>query len=49
MSEAIQKYFDDNISPEIVLDDILDILNESASDHKSKAEKFQYIIDNLKK
>jgi len=49
LSEAIQKYFDDEISPEVVLDDILDILNEFASDHKSKEKKFQYIIDNLKK
>lgn len=48
LSESIQKYFDDDVSPEVVLDDILDILDEFAKDHRSRAEKFQYIIDNLK-
>ena len=48
MSEAIQTYFNDDVEPSIVVDDILDILSEQVSFHASRAKNLQEILDNLK-
>lgn len=48
LSEAIQTYFEDGVPPEIVLQDIVDILETSANHHQNQADKFQSIISNLK-
>lgn len=45
LSEAIQKYFDDGTSSKVIVGDIIDILYNSASYHRDRAEKIQTVID----
>jgi hypothetical protein len=49
LSEAIQKYFDDNVSVDVVLNDIVDVLFENACYHKERAEKFEQLMTELQK
>ena len=49
LSEAIQKYFDDDVSVDVVLDDIVDIMFENTSYHKERAEKFEQLMTELQK
>ncbi len=48
LAEAIQKYFDTDASVDTILDDIVGVLGENAEHHKSRAERFQEVLDNLK-
>ncbi len=48
LAEAMQKYFEDDVSTEIVLGDIVDILQQNAEEHRSRAEKFQEVLNGLK-
>jgi hypothetical protein len=48
LAEAIQKYFDDDTSVEVVLDDIVDVLEVNALEYRTRAEKFQEVLDGLK-
>lgn len=48
LSEALQKYFNDGASVNVILDDIVDVLQENATEHRSRAEKFQEVLDGLK-
>ena len=48
LSEALQKYFDDDVSVNVILDDIVDVLSQNAEDHRSRAEKFQEVLNGLK-
>jgi hypothetical protein len=45
--EAIQKYFDDDASSEVVLDDITDILQEWESRHMKSVSKIKSILKSL--
>lgn len=47
LSEAIQKYFDDDCSAEVILEDIVDILEEISLDHRKKLDKIDIILNNL--
>lgn len=47
--EAIQKYFDDDASSEVILEDIIDILEEVSFKHKKSLDRINYILDNLSK
>lgn len=47
LSEAIHKYFEDNVSTENIIDDIVDILNESEVYYKIKSDKFKIVKDNF--
>ncbi len=47
--EAIQKYFDDDATAEIILRDIIDILEESSFKHKKNLDRINIILDNLSK
>lgn len=49
LSEAIQKYLDDNESSDIILNDIIDILYDISSFHKVRADNIQEVIDLLEK
>jgi hypothetical protein len=49
LSEAIQQYFDDDISTDVVLSDIIDVLFENACYHKERAEKFEHLRIELQK
>lgn len=48
LAEAIQQYFDTDASLDTVLEDILSVLEENVSHHKSRAERFQEVINGLK-
>jgi hypothetical protein len=48
LSEALQKYFDDDVSVNVILDDIVDVLSQNAEEHRSRAEKFQDVLNGLK-
>ena len=48
LAEALQKYFDDEVSVDVILDDIVDVLSKNAEEHRSRAEKFQEVLDGLK-
>ena len=48
LAEALQKYFDDEVSVDVILDDIVDVLSQNAEEHRSRAEKFQEVLDGLK-
>jgi hypothetical protein len=48
LSEALQKYFDDDVSVDVILDDIVDVLETNAEEHRSRAEKFQDVLNGLK-
>jgi hypothetical protein len=49
LSEAIQQYFDNDVSVDVVLNDIVDILFENACYHKERAEKFEQLMTELQK
>jgi hypothetical protein len=49
LSEAIQQYFDDNVSVDVVLNDIVDVLLENTSYHRERAEKFEQLMVELQK
>lgn len=48
LAEAIQQYFDTDAPVDVILDDIVDVLGQNAAEHKTRAEKFQEVIDGLK-
>jgi hypothetical protein len=48
LAEAIQQYFDTDASVDVVLDDIVSVLEENVEYHKSRAERFQEVLDGLK-
>jgi hypothetical protein len=48
LAEALQKYFDDGESVNVILDDIVDILEDNATEYRSRAEKFQDVLNGLK-
>lgn len=48
LAEAIQTYFNDDVSVQVILNDIVDILEESAFNARSRADKFQEVLDGLK-
>lgn len=47
LSESLQKYFDDGVETEIIIDDIIDCLVESNSFYKTRAEKIQSVIERI--
>lgn len=48
LNESIQKYFEDDVSVELILDDIIDILETNQSLYQNKSKKFQKVLDQLK-
>ena len=48
LAEAIQQYFDTDASLDVVLDDIVSVLEENVENHKTRAERFQKVLDGLK-
>lgn len=48
LAEAIQQYFDTDASLDTILDDIVSVLEENVEHHKSRAERFQEVLDGLK-
>ena len=48
LAEAIQQYFDTDAPVDVILDDIVDVLEQNASSYRSRAEKFQSVLNALK-
>lgn len=48
LAEAIQQYFNTDASIDTILDDIVDVLEQNVEHHKTRAEKFQEVLDGLK-
>ena len=48
LAEAIQEYFDTDAPADVILKDIVDVLGQSAAEHKTRAEKFQEVLNGIK-
>ena len=48
LAEAIQQYFDTDASLDTILDDIVNVLEQNVEHHKSRAERFQEVLNSLK-
>ena len=48
LAEAIQQYFDTDAPADVVLQDIVDVLGQSIAEHKTRAEKFQEVLNGIK-
>lgn len=48
LSESIQQYLDDDVDIDIILNDIVDIFEDNITYHRTRAEKFQEILDGIK-
>ena len=49
LSEAIKTYFNDDIEPTVIVDDILDVLSEEIDYYKGRADTLQQVMDGIKK
>jgi len=48
LSEAIQKYFEDDVPADVIAQDIIDTLEEWASSYKCKLESLEDVLSKLK-
>tara|TARA_B100000900_G_scaffold233075_1_gene197885 strand:- start:164 stop:361 length:198 start_codon:yes stop_codon:yes gene_type:complete len=48
LSEAIKTYFNDDIEPTVIVDDILDVLSEEIDYYKGRADNLQKVMDGIK-
>ena len=48
LTEAIQTYFNDDVDPNIIVDDILDVLSEEIDYYKGRADNLQKVMDGIK-
>ena len=44
LSEAINTYFNDGVDPDVVVDDILDVLTEEIEYYRGRADNLQRVI-----
>ena len=44
LSEAINTYFNDGVDPDLIIDDILDILTEEIEYYRGRAEDLQRVM-----
>ena len=49
LSDAIKSYFNDEVEPNIIVDDILDVLSEEIDYYKGRADTLQQLMDGIKK
>ena len=49
LSDAIKTYFNDEVEPNIIVDDILDVLSEEVDYYKGRADTLQQVMDGIKK
>jgi hypothetical protein len=47
LSEAIKSYFNDNVDPSIVVDDIRDVLAEEIDYYRGRADDLQQVMDGI--
>jgi len=48
LSEAIQKYFEDNVPADVIAQDIVDTLEEWASSYRGRLERVEGVLNKLK-
>ena len=48
LSEAIKSYFNDDVEPNIIVDDILDVLAEEIDYYRGRADSLQQVMDGIK-
>ena len=48
LSDAIKTYFNDEVEPNIIVDDILDVLSEEIDYYKGRADNLQQVMDGIK-
>ena len=49
LSDAIKTYFNDEVEPNIIVDDILDVLSEEIDYYKGRADTLQQVMYGIKK
>ena len=49
LSEAIKSYFNDEVKPNVIVDDIKDVLAEEIDYYKGRADTLQQVMDGIKK
>ena len=49
LSDAIKTYFNDEVEPNIIVDDIIDVLSEEIDYYKGRADTLQQVMDGIKK
>ena len=49
LSDAIKTYFNDEVEPNIIVDDILDVLSEEIDYYKGRADTLQQVMDGIQK
>ena len=49
LSDAIKTDFNDEVEPNIIVDDILDVLSEEIDYYKGRADTLQQVMDGIKK
>ena len=49
LSDAIKTYFNDEVEPNIIVVDILDVLSEEIDYYKGRADTLQQVMDGIKK
>ena len=49
LSDAIKTYFNDEVEPNIIVDDILDVLSEEIDYYKGRSDTLQQVMDGIKK
>ncbi len=47
LSEAIKSYFNDDVDPSIVIDDIRDVLAEEIDYYRGRADDLQQVMDGI--
>ena len=48
LSEAIKSYFNDDVEPAIIVDDILDVLAEEIDYYRGRADDLQQVMDGIR-
>ena len=48
LSDAIKTYFNEEVEPKIIVDDILDVLSEEIDYYKGRADNLQQVMDGIK-
>jgi hypothetical protein len=48
LSEAIKSYFNDDVEPTVIVDDILDVLAEEIDYYRGRADDLQQVMDGIR-
>ena len=48
LAEAIKTYLNDDVEPNVIVDDILDVLSEEITYYRGRADNLQQIMNGIK-